>query len=143
VRLPIRLTALPAAPSAGPREESTANLRIVVVDDNPDAAASLSMLLQLLGHEVCVAYDGCTSPRRSSRRRCSSIRGTPGMSGYDTCRRVGAQAWGNEITILAVTGWGQEEDRRNSAAAGFDGHLVKPVDPDVLIDTLTALRASR
>jgi signal transduction histidine kinase/CheY-like chemotaxis protein len=146
VRLPIRLTASPAAPSAGPPEESTANLRIVVVDDNQDAAASLSMLLQLLGHDVRVAYDGESAVHTAEAFRPQAMLldlGMPGMSGYDTCRRVRTQAWGNEITILAVTGWGQEEDRRNSAAAGFDGHLVKPVDPDMLINTLTALRASR
>ena len=103
------------------------------------------MLLQLLGHDVQLAYDGESAVRIAEAFKPQAMLldlGMPGMSGYDTCRRVRAEPWGNEITILAVTGWGQEEDRRNSAAAGFDGHLVKPVDPDTLINTLSALRAS-
>ena len=56
----------------------------------------------------------------------------PKMNGYETCRRIRDQAWGAQMTLIAVTGWGQEDDRRKSTAAGFDGHLVKPVDPETL-----------
>jgi CheY-like chemotaxis protein len=110
-------------------------LRILVVDDNRDAAGSLSMLLELKGHEVRIAYDGENALQLAENFRPHIVLldlGMPKMNGYETCRRIRDQAWGAQMTLIAVTGWGQEDDRRKSTAAGFDGHLVKPVDPETL-----------
>jgi signal transduction histidine kinase len=135
VRLPTRLTldadsATPATAALTPHR-----LKILVVDDNRDAAGSLSMLLELKGHEVRIAYEGESALQLAEQFRPQMVLldlGMPKMSGYEACRRIRDQAWGVEMTVIAVTGWGQEDDRRRSTAAGFDGHLVKPVDPESL-----------
>jgi CheY-like chemotaxis protein len=111
--------------------------RILVVDDNQDAADTLATLLKMLGHDTQKTHDGLQALKAAEDDRPEIILldiGMPGMSGYDVCRRIRQQPGGREIVIIAVTGWGQEEDRRNSHAAGFDYHLVKPVE-------LSALRA--
>ena len=135
VRLPTLLTretesAEPAIPAQAGRR-----LKILVVDDNRDAAASLAMLMELIGHEVKVVYDGESAVRLADEFRPQMVLldlGMPNVNGYEACRRIRNNAWGAEMTLIAVTGWGQEEDRRRSAAAGFDGHLVKPVSPEAL-----------
>ncbi len=135
VRVPTRLTL--DADSAPPvRTVLTSHrLKILVVDDNRDAAESLSMLLELKGHEVRRAYDGENALQLAEEFRPQMVLldlGMPKMNGYEACRRIREQAWGAQMTLIAVTGWGQEDDRRKSTAAGFDGHLVKPVDPETL-----------
>ena len=124
-----------AAPSSGHR--------LLVVDDNHDAANSLSMLLRLQGHEVRVAHDGPTALEIATGFRPDLIFldiGMPGMDGYEVARRV-RQTPGLERTILAaLTGWGQQEDRRRSAEAGFDHHLVKPPEPKALEGMLAELK---
>ena len=137
VRVPTRLTL--DADSAPPvRTVLTANrLKILVVDDNRDAAETLSMLLELKGHEVRRAYDGEDALQLAEDFRPQMVLldlGMPKMNGYEACRRIRDHAWGAQMTLIAVTGWGQEDDRRKSTAAGFDGHLVKPVDPETLED---------
>jgi signal transduction histidine kinase/CheY-like chemotaxis protein len=141
VRLPKRsarpalATARTGASAAGRR------LKVLVVDDNRDAVASLAMLLELLGHEVRVAYDGDGAVRMAGDFRPELALldlGMPNVNGYDACRQIRGEPWGTRMTIIAVTGWGQEEDRRRSAAAGFDHHLVKPLSPDTL-DALPGL----
>jgi PAS domain S-box-containing protein len=105
--------------------------RILVVDDNRDGAASLAMLLSLTGHDARTAHDGLEAVELAEAFRPEVIVldiGLPKLNGYDACRRIREQAWGKTMVIIAATGWGQEEDRRRSTEAGFDAHLVKPVD---------------
>ncbi len=135
VCVPTRLTldAAPATPvSTGLAPQ---RLKILVADDNGDAAESLSMLLELKGHEVRIAYDGQSALRLAEDFGPHMVLldlGMPKMNGYEACRRIREHSWGAQMTLIAVTGWGQEDDRRKSTAAGFDGHLVKPVDPESL-----------
>ena len=135
VRVPTRLT-LDADSATPVRTVLTANrLKILVVDDNRDAAETLSMLLELKGHAVRRAYDGENALQVAEGFRPEMVLldlGMPKMNGYEACRRIRDQEWGAHMTLIAVTGWGQEDDRRKSSAAGFDGHLVKPVDPETL-----------
>ena len=135
VRLPTRLTRQTDSAMPASTDKPHRRLKILVVDDNRDAAASLSMVLELIGHEVMAAYDGESAVRLADEFRPQMVLldlGMPNVNGYEACRRIRDYAWGAEMTLIAVTGWGQEEDRRRSAAAGFDGHLVKPVSPEAL-----------
>ncbi len=116
--------------------------RILVVDDNVDAASTLAMMLKLMGHEVRTAHDGLEAVDAATAFRPELILldiGMPRLNGYDTCRRIREQAWGKQARILALTGWGQDEDKRRSKEAGFNGHLVKPVEPKVLVELLAEL----
>ena len=109
----------------------TRSLRILVVDDNHDSADSLAVVLRLTGHQVQVAYDGVAGVVAAERFAPDVILldvGMPKLNGYDAARRIRETAWGVHITLIALTGWGQETDRARSAAAGFNVHLVKPVD---------------
>jgi CheY-like chemotaxis protein len=115
--------------------------RVLVVDDNVDAAATLAELVDLWGHEVRVAYDGRLALEEVSRFQPEVVLldiGLPQMDGYEVARRLGEQAGRQGLRLVAVTGYGQEEDRRKAEAAGFDDHLVKPVDPDALQQLLAA-----
>jgi CheY-like chemotaxis protein len=109
--------------------------RVLVVDDNPDAADSLAMLLQALGNDVRVAYDGEEAVDKALQFSPEIVLldiGLPKMHGYDVAKKIrGAQ--GRDVLLVAVTGWGQEEDRRRSREAGFDFHFTKPVDPEDLV----------
>ena len=133
------------AAASGPKR------RIMVVDDNRDAAASLAMLLKLLGNEVHTAHDGVDAVEATDEFRPEIILmdvGMPRLNGYEATRRIREQAWGRSSIIIALTGWGQDGDRRMSQEAGCDGHLVKPVNlPDLenLLSELTgsAERSSR
>ena len=123
--------------------EGHAPLKVLIVDDNRDAASSLSTLVSLMGHEVRVAFEGEKALEIAEDFRPRTVLldlGMPGMDGYEVCRRLRALPWGRSLRIVAVTGWGQEEDRRKSAEAGFDSHLVKPVSPETLVDLLGDLR---
>ena len=114
--------------------ESTAQ-RILVVEDNLDSALSLKMLLEVLGHAVDVVHDGEGAIEAAAARRPDVILmdiGLPGVSGYDAARRIRSDSKGGPILIIALTGWGQEQDRQRSADAGIDHHLVKPLDLDKL-----------
>jgi PAS domain S-box-containing protein len=128
----------PAAPPAP--------LRILIVDDNQDHTDSLAMLLRILGHDTRTAYDGRAGLEAAGEFRPGVILldiGLPKLNGYEACRRLREQAWGKDVVIIAVTGWGQEEDRRRSLEAGFDHHLVKPVDPQDLLRLLAELRPGK
>jgi PAS domain S-box-containing protein len=117
---------LPPAPNAR---------RVLVVDDNTDAAESLAVLLRLSGHDARVANDGFAALRAAQEMRPDLILldiGMPGMDGYEVARRLRQDAAFRDVKLVALTGWGQEEDRRRSKSAGFDAHYVKPIDPDVL-----------
>jgi len=109
----------------------SAGRRILVVDDNRDSATTLALLLKITGNETKTAFDGLAAIETAEAFRPQVILldiGLPKMNGNDTCREIRKQPWGKDILILALTGWGQEEDRRKTAEAGFDDHLVKPVD---------------
>ena len=114
--------------------------RIVVADDNEDSAESFAMLLSFSGHEVRIAHDGASalSAVRDFRPDVAFLDiGMPGLSGYEVAQAVRAEPWGREVTLIAVTGWGQADDRTRARTAGFDRHLVKPIDPaevDRLLD---------
>ncbi len=105
--------------------------RVLIVDDNRDAAASLAMMLSLLGHELRTAHDGLEALELAEAFRPDLMLldiGLPRLNGYEICLRIREQPWGKRIYIIAVTGWGQEDDRRRSQEAGFDYHMLKPVD---------------
>jgi CheY-like chemotaxis protein len=116
--------------------------RILIVDDNEDAAEWLATLLNISGHETHVAHDGLAAIEAAQRVRPDVVLldiGLPGVDGYEACRRIREQPWGKDLLLVALTGWGQEEDRRKSKEAGFDTHLVKPVDDEVLAKLLASL----
>jgi CheY-like chemotaxis protein len=118
-------------------------LRVLIVDDNRDAAESMQVLLEIAGHEVILASDGHAALRMGAAFAPDVIVldiGMPGMDGYETCRALRKEPWGSTVTAVALTGWGQDTDRRASKDAGFDGHLVKPAGPDELMTLLAALR---
>jgi DNA-binding response OmpR family regulator len=120
--------------------------RVLVVDDHRDSADSLAMLLKAMGHEVDRAYDGEQGIELASKVLPELILldiGMPRMDGFETCRRIKAEAWGEHTVVVALTGWGQDEDRRKSRAAGFDHHLVKPVEIGDLVALMSTLDARR
>lgn len=109
--------------------------RILVVDDNVDAAESLTVLLNLTGNETRTAYDGLEAVAAAATFRPDMILldiGLPELNGYDVARKIREQSWGERMILVALTGWGQDEDRRRSKEAGFNHHLTKPVDPVTL-----------
>jgi signal transduction histidine kinase len=116
--------------------------RILVADDNSDALESLATLLELGGHEVFSAANGALA-LESAEQNLPEVAlldiGMPKLDGYEVARRIRAQPWGRDITLVALTGWGQDSDRRRSGEAGFDSHLVKPLDLDKLTELLGRL----
>jgi len=116
----------------------------LVVDDNQDAAETLAIVLRLDGHTVAVAFDGATALDKAARFRPQAVLldiGMPGMDGYQLVRELRAQEATRSAVIVAVTGYGQPDDRARAKAAGFNGHLAKPVDPELLTAVLRAHRA--
>ena len=106
--------------------------RVLVVDDNVDAAESMCALLEIWGHEAHACHDGASALRAVAELRPDTVLldiGLPGMDGYEVARRLRAGAAGPLRLLAALTGYGQDQDRERSAAAGFDLHLTKPVDP--------------
>jgi CheY-like chemotaxis protein len=118
--------------------------RILVADDNADALQTLATVLELGGHEVFSAANGSLA-LESAERHLPEVAlldiGMPLLDGYEVARRIRAQAWGKRITLVALTGWGQDSDRRRSQEAGFDSHLVKPLDLAKLTQLLSRLPA--
>ena len=109
--------------------------RILVVDDSRDGADSLRMVLELSGHEVYTAFAGPDALQIAAQRRPQVAIldiGMPGMDGYEVAQRIRQAAWGAPMTLIALTGWGQEDDKQRAMRAGFDHHLTKPVDPEAL-----------
>ncbi len=146
VRLPARVargedaragTSAPAAPARSRR-------RVLVADDNRDSALTLSIMLEAMGNEVRVAHDGEEAVAVAAAFRPDAILldiGMPRMNGYDACARIRREPWASATTVVALTGWGQDADKSRSRAAGFDRHLVKPVEPATLAALLEALPA--
>ncbi len=139
VRLPILDAASIGATSQSDNGLSVAaKRRILVVDDNRDSATTLGMMLKLMGNDTRTVHDGMAAVEAAEEFRPDMILldiGLPKLNGYDACRRIREKAWSKGMVIVALTGWGQDEDRRRSQEAGFDHHLVKPVE----IATLDAL----
>lgn len=121
-------------------------LRILIADDNEDAAATMAMLLRAEGHEVALARDGLEALDLAGKLEPQVIMldiGMPRLDGYATARRLREQAWGREACVIALTGWGQQEDKRRAAEAGFDAHFTKPVDPAQLSAVIAKCPISR
>lgn len=133
VRLPAWSESGEVSPvSSSSESKSVGSLRIVVVDDNKDAADTLAELLRASGHDVNTAYDGIAAIGAVDSYRPDVVLldiGLPRLNGFDVAQKIRAHDPQNRIVLVAVTGWGQDEDRRRSREAGFDHHLVKPVDP--------------
>lgn len=147
----VRLPALPAlvqAPDPPAAKDETsrgpAGTRILVVDDNADAAFVLALMLRHAGHTVEIAGNGeqalRTGPAFDPRVVLLDL-GMPGMDGFETARRIRQQRWGQGVVLVAVTGWGLPEDRRRTKVAGFNAHLVKPVNDEELLGVLDELLA--
>jgi PAS domain S-box-containing protein len=143
VRLPVPAEAgAPLAQPAASTPLAAAPRRILIVDDSQDGAESLAMLLQFSGHETHMAHDGIAAIEAARRVRPDAVLldiGLPRLNGYEVCHRIRKEPWGKDLTLVAITGWGQEEDRQRSKDAGFDAHMVKPVDHDALLKLLASL----
>jgi CheY-like chemotaxis protein len=145
VRLPLVTVAKPEplAVPANLYSETKMRRRIMVVDDNLDSADSLSMMLELLGHEVSAAHDGveAVETARSFRPDVAFLDvGMPRMNGYEAARLIRLQPECAGVILVALTGWGQEEDKRRSHEAGFDVHMVKPIDYNAVEKLISDLR---
>jgi signal transduction histidine kinase/ActR/RegA family two-component response regulator len=124
---------------------ATVRSRILVADDNQDAAQTLALVLSLAGYEVHVAHSGEQALRLGATLRPEVLIldiGMPGMTGYETARRIRGEQWGRSAVLIAVTGWGQEQDKERALSSGFDVHLTKPVDSARLEDLLAKYLAA-
>jgi PAS domain S-box-containing protein len=139
VRLPRRTVAGSLAPTTATAPAQGHKQRVLIADDNRDAADSISMLLQMAGHEVTVAYDGQQALESIETLRPEVALldiGMPGLDGFEVARRVRLDARITNTLLIAVTGWGQASDKARALAAGFDLHFTKPVEPATLIELL-------
>jgi len=139
ITLPLAVTAtVEREPHHGPPRPH-ASLKVLIADDSQDGADSLAFLLKAAGHEVFTAYDGRAAISLAEEHRPDAVLldiGMPEVSGYDVARAIRREAWGRSMRLIALTGWGQAEHRRRSLEVGFDDHLVKPVELDVLENVL-------
>ena len=118
--------------------------RILVVDDNHDSALSLAMMLSIMGHETRTAHDGESAVATAENFLPDVVLldiGLPKLNGYEVAQRIRESAWGQSMFLIAVTGWGQEEDRQRSSEVGLNVHMVKPVEPAALERLLSELRS--
>lgn len=143
VKLPLAPTQsqAQAAPPAGEERPPAGALRILVADDNRDAAETLGVLLEVMGHEVRRAHDGEEALAEIASFDPQLVLldiGMPKLNGYETCQRIRAMAGGGGRTVVAVTGWGQPQDVQKAQDAGFDRHLVKPIEVDALMQLIAA-----
>jgi CheY-like chemotaxis protein len=121
-------------------------LKVLVADDNRAATEMLGTLFRLKGNPVQLAHDGEEALKMAEQFLPDVVLldlGMPKLNGYDACRRMREQPWGEKMIIIAVTGWGREEDRERTRAAGFDHHLVKPVLPLNLLEVIAELFKKR
>lgn len=142
IRLPISIDQTPPREVLQSSSLPGATGRILIVDDNLDSAKSLFEVLKLAGSETFVANDGEEAVKAAEQLRPDAILldiGLPKLNGFDACRRIREHSWAESILIIALTGWGQEDDRRKSAEAGFDVHMVKPVNVAELLNLLARL----
>ena len=148
VRLPAAAAALPVpeSPGAGLAVDKIPRTTILIADDLTDSAESLAMLLRQLGHDVHTAYDGEQAFEAAARIRPHVALfdiGMPKLNGYQLAGKIREQPWGSGMVLIALSGWGHEDDRRRSQQAGFAHHLVKPVDFDELLAVLQSVLAER
>jgi CheY-like chemotaxis protein len=145
VRLPLAVPQLAGSRLVTePRPAAPGRRRILIADDNPDAADSLAMLLELEGHEVRVAHLGRTALSVAQEFRPDAALldiGMPDLTGYEVARELRREPWGASVQLIALTGWGQDGDRRQALEAGFDHHLTKPVDLERLAELIAGRRA--
>ncbi|HEV8071420.1 MAG TPA: response regulator [Planctomycetaceae bacterium] len=143
VRLPLALNSTHAAdPPVAAEAPASGRLRVLIIDDNQDNVDSLRLLLGLMGHNVRAALEGMEGIRVAEEFRPDVVLldiGMPKLDGHEVCRRIRAHDWGRSMVLIAQTGWGQDEDRRRTQAAGFDCHLVKPIDHAALTDMLARI----
>lgn len=138
ITMPRSAASVPSAAdgAGGPLADTpSARRRVLVADDNPDAAETLGAFLELAGHDVRIAHDGQEAIRLAAvycPEVCVLDIGMPGATGYDVAKRIREEGWGSHAILIALTGWGQDRDKSLARAAGFDHHLTKPVDPDQL-----------
>ena len=147
VTLPLHAAAMAveAQTSSSTVAPADAPMRFLVVDDNIDSAESLSLLLQLMGNNVSSAFDGEQALEMANELKPDVVLldiGLPKLDGYEVARRIRLEPWGHNAILIAITGWGQAEDKALSRQAGFDHHLVKPVDPDALLDFIQKRKAA-
>ncbi|HEX3656053.1 MAG TPA: ATP-binding protein [Pirellulales bacterium] len=147
VRLPLHLaTSMPHGGGAVAKMPvPTSSFRILVVDDNRDAADALGMMLRLLGNQPRMAYDGLEAVKVAGEFQPDVVLldiGLPKLNGYEAAERIRAQPWGKRIVLIALTGWSQDDDKRRSREAGFDHHMVKPAEPAALMQLLAGLQTS-
>jgi CheY-like chemotaxis protein len=147
VRLPVEIKAPIAQPAPpGKAHKPGTNRRVLIADDNRDSADSLALLLKIMGNEVGTAYDGEQAVEAAAALRPEVVVldiGMPKLDGYEACRRIREQPWGQGMFLIALTGWVQAEDRQRTAEAGFNQHMVKPVDPDVLMKLIASLSSEQ
>jgi len=141
VRLPQARVApaIVAAPAAAAPTGTAGAMRLVIADDNVDFAESLQAILEMQGHQVVVVGDGNAALEAVRMHRPDAAVldiGMPGLNGYEVARRLRADPGSAALTLIAVTGWGQAADKKAAADAGFDRHLVKPLDPEELLDVI-------
>jgi len=125
---------------------SKRGFRILVVDDNHDSALSLAMMLSIMGHETRTAHDGESAVETAESFLPEVVLldiGLPKLNGYEVAQRIREHAWGQSMFLIAVTGWGQEEDRQRSSEVGLNVHMVKPVEPAALERLFAELRRER
>ena len=116
--------------------------RILVVDDNYDSALSLAMMLSIMGHETRTAHDGETAVETAETFLPEVVLldiGLPKLNGYEVAQRIRERPWGASMFLIAVTGWGQDEDRQRSSEVGLNVHMVKPVEPSELEKLLASI----
>jgi CheY-like chemotaxis protein len=146
IRLPAAESSLGQPPTAeGSLPSGASSLRVLVVDDNRDAADSLAMLLRITGNEIRTTYDGLEALQVAGDFRPEVVLldiGLPKIDGHEVAQRLRREPWGQRICLIAVTGWSDESDRARSRAAGFDHHLVKPLDTGHLAKLLDSLERS-
>jgi PAS domain S-box-containing protein len=133
---------IPGRPSSDAM--TTARRRVLIADDNRDGAEIMAMLLDQFGYEVQLAFTGPDAVAAAEKYHPHVAIldiGMPGMNGYEVAQRIRAAPWGESIMLIAVTGWGQDEDKRKAHEAGFNQHLIKPVDPNVLESLMAAAAA--
>jgi CheY-like chemotaxis protein len=144
----VRLPTVPApsrqhAQDRTTQREPSVQHRVLVVDDNIDGADTMKAMLESIGNEVQVAYDGIVAIEAAASFLPQVVLldiGLPKLNGYEVAQRIRKQSWGARAVLIAVSGWGQQEDKARASAAGFDHHLTKPVDLEELIDLLAAVR---
>ena len=126
-------------------EPPAQRFKILVVDDNHDSALSMAMMLSILGHDTRTAHDGESAVSTAETFLPDVVLldiGLPKLNGYEVAQRIRAASWGASMYLIAVTGWGQDEDRQRSTEVGLNQHMVKPVEPAALEKLLANLKTS-